>query len=375
MRKIIYAMKEIRKSQLADMKVPQTRIQECEDKFAYLDAHLSGIKDQVDERLAEVMTSADFTYAIMEFVQRQMVPGYQRMEFPFEPLVWQDSVPNFLPVNRYQKRAGVDDLEYVGEKSQARPGSVVDATKRQYQVYRWEKQYDFSYEALMNDDLGYFQDQADLMGQSARRTLEKFVSRMYTNAVSIAALTVLGALYSTTGRLTSARISAARMGFGQRTDARGEPIEAELAFIVYHRGLEDTVRTIQASQLVPELATNAANVVRTGWTGIKDPHMAGTAPNLPWWGFTNHTANNIRPFVLARLSGRPAPLILRKDVDSVVVSSLLGGGRPAEPILGDFETGDIILKVSDVWGTYIGGSGNGNYFDVRGGYYSSGTAP
>jgi hypothetical protein len=263
----------------------------------------------------------------------------------------------------------------VGEKSQARPGSVVDATKRQYQVYRWEKQYDFSYEALMNDDLGYFQDQADLMGQSARRTLEKFVSRMYTNAVSIAALTVLGALYSTTGRLTSARISAARMGFGQRTDARGEPIEAELAFIVYHRGLEDTVRTIQASQLVPELATNAANVVRTGWTGIKDPHMAGTAPNLPWWGFTNHTANNIRPFVLARLSGRPAPLILRKDVDSVVVSSLLGGGRPAEPILGDFETGDIILKVSDVWGTYIGGSGNGNYFDVRGGYYSSGTAP
>jgi hypothetical protein len=374
-RKIIYAMKEIRKNQLADMKAPQARLQECEDKFAYLDAHLSGIKGQVNEQLAEVMTSADFTYAILEFVQRQMVPSYQRMEFPFAPLVAMDTVPNFLPVTRYQKRAGLDDLEYVGEKGQARPGSVVDATKRQYQVYRWEKQFDFSYEALVNDDLGYFQDQADLMGQAARRTLEKFVSRMYTNAVSIAALTVLGALYSQNGRLTSARISEARMGFGQRVDARNEPVEAELAFIVYHRGLEDTVRTIQNSQLVPELATNAANVVRTGWTGIKDPHMAGTAPNFPWWGFTNYTANNIRPFVLARLSGRPGPLVLRKDVDSVIVGSLLGGGRPATPILGDFETGNIILKVSDVWGTYIGGSGNGNYFDLRGGYYSSGTAP
>lgn len=376
MRRIIYAMKEIRKRQLREVKAPEKALQECEHKFNFMDHALDGIKTgNTNERLREIMTSADFTYAILEFVERKMVPGYQRMEFPFEPLIWQDTVTNFLPVNRYQKRAGLDDLEYVGEKSQARPGSVVDATKRQYQVYRWEKQFDFSYECLVNDDLGYFEDQAELMGQAARRTLEKFVSRYYTNAVSIGALTALGALYSQNGRLTSARISEARMGFGQRTDARGEPIEAELAFIVYHRGLEDVVRTIQASQLVPELATNAANVVRTGWIGIKDPYITGTAPNLPWWAFTNYTANNIRPFVLARMAGRPGPLILRKRSDIEAVTSMLGAGRPTDPILGDFESGNVVLKVSDVWGTYIGGSGQGNYFDLRGGYYSSGTAP
>ena len=376
MRKIIYAMMEIRKAQLADRKAPPQKIQECEEKFTYLDSAMAGIKtDRHNEVLREVMTSGDFAYALGEYVERQMVPGYTRMEFPFEPLVWPDKVQNFMPVTRYQKRAGVDDLEYVGEKGQARPGHVVDATKRQYSVYRWEKQYDFSYEALVNDDLGYFEDQADLMGQAARRTLEKFVSRLYTNAVSTAALVTAGALYAQNGRLTSARISECRMSFGQRVDDRNEPIEADLAYIVYHRGLEDTVRTIQASQLVPELAVNAANVVRTGWTGIKDPHMAGTAPNLPWFGFTNYQANGIKSFVLARMMSRPGPIILRKDVDSVVVGSLLGGGRPVEPILGDFDTGNIMLKVSDVWGTYVGGVNIGNYFDLRGGYYSTGTAP
>jgi len=375
MRRILYAMKEIRKGQLSDRNVSPERLAECEDFYGALDRDLSGITaTSNNERLVETMTSADFTYAIQEFVQRQMLPSYQRMVFNFEPLVWMDTVPNFLNVTRYQKRAGVDDLEYVGEKGQARPGSVDDATKRQYRPYRFEKQYDFSYEALVNDDLGYFEDQATLIGEAARRTLEKYVSRMYTNATSIARLTGLGALYSQNGRLTSARISEARMAFGQRTDARGEPIDAELAFVVYHRGLEDTVRQIQNSQLVPELATNAANVVQTGWVGIKDPYITGTAPNLPWWAFTNYTMNNIRPFVLARLQGWPGPRILRKRSDIESVTSLLGAGVPVDPIMGDFDSGNVVLKVVDIWGTYIDGT-EGNYLDFRGGYYSAGTAP
>jgi len=375
MRRILYAMKEIRRGQLEDNGAPDTKIKEAVNMFEYLDRNLSGIKaTDTNAKLYEVMISADFTYAIQEFVQRQALPGYRRMMFNFEPLVYPDTLPNFLPVTRYQKRAGVDDLEYVGEKGQARPGYVVDATKRQWQVYRWDKQFDFSYEALKNDDLGYFSDQAELMGQAARRTLERFVSRMYTNATTIARLTALGALYSTTGRLTSNRISTARMAFGQRVDDRNEPIDADLAYIVYHRGLEDTVRQIQNSELVPELATNAANVVRTGWIGIKDPYIAGVAPNLPWYAFVDYRSYGIRPFILARMQGMTGPMILRKRSDIEAVTSMLGGGVPVDPIMGDFESGNITLKVADVWGTYVDGT-EGNLNDYRGAYYSSGTAP
>ena len=370
MRRIVYAMMKIRQDQLADAKVPQNRIEECGAMFAELDKSLSGIASA--NTFKEVMTSADFTYALEEFVQRQMMPGYTRMQFAFEPLVKMDVVPNFQQVDRYQQRAGLEDLEYVGEKAQARPGSVVDATPRRYSVYRWEKQFDFSYEALVNDDLQYFQNLATLMGEAARRTLERFVSRMYTNAVTIARLTVLGALYWTTGRLTTNRVSTARMAFGQRVDDRNSPMEADLKYIVYHRGLQDTVSQILNSTQVAELATNAVNVV--SFTPIKDPHMAGTAPNLPWFAFTDYNASGVIPFVLARLQGRPGPLILRKKSDTESATSLLGGGGAVDPILGDFASGNIVLKVSDVWGTYIDGT-EGNMFDSRGCYYSSGTAP
>ena len=67
-------------------------------------------------------------------------------------------------------------------------------------------------------------------------------------------------------------------------------------------------------------------------------------------------------------------MILRKRSDVESITSMLGAGSPVAPIWGDFETGNIVLKVADVWGTYVDGT-EGNLFDFRGAYYSSGTAP
>jgi hypothetical protein len=368
-------LKEIRQLQLKKQGAGDATLAETAEMYRWFDAALSGIRPtDVGTKLEEVMISADFTYAIMEFVQRQMVPGYERKAFAFEPLVKPDTLPNFLPITRYQNRCGVDDLEYVSEKGEARPGVVQDATKRQYRVYKWEKQFDFSMEALVNDDLGYFEDHATKMGQAARRTLEKFVSRMYTNAVSIAALN-LGILYTITGRLTSSRVSEARMAFNQRVDACNEKITAKLKYVVHPDILVDTVRVIRQSQLIPELATNAANVIAGDFVPIEDPYITFTTPNVPWWAFTDWRDNNIVPFILARRQGVPAPMILRRRSDIESITSLLGAGGQVSPIMGDFQTGNVVVKVHDEWGTYIGGAGNGNYFDLRGGFYSSGTAP
>jgi len=351
------------------------RLQEVRDRLALIDAALSGISPTSPNNVLvqETMTSGDFTNAIQSFVNRLSIPGYQKKNFAFEPLVWNDTLTNFLTHDRYQHRDSIDDLELVGEKGRARPGSKDDATHRAYAVYRWEKQYDFSWELIRNDDMGYFMDQAQLMGESARRTLEKFVSRMYTNATSIARMTGLGALYSTTGRLTSARVSAARMAYNQRVDSRNQPINARLAYVVGHSGLMDTAMQILQSELVPELATNGVNVARN-FQWIEDPYITGTAPNLPWWAFPDWRENNIRPFVLARLEGWPAPRIFRKRSDIEAVSSMLGAGAAVDPMMGDFDSGNIVLKVVDIFGTYVDGT-EGSYFDFRGGYYSAGTAP
>jgi len=159
-------MNQLRKLQLQDRNAPPSRIQECDDMFRVFDRGLSGIKaTDTNETLMEVMTSADFTYAIQEFVSRATEPGYTRMVFNYAPLVQQRTLPNYMTVTRYQRQAGVEDLEYVGEKGAPRPGSVVDAAKREYDVQRWEKEFDFSHEALINDDLDYFSDVARRWGK------------------------------------------------------------------------------------------------------------------------------------------------------------------------------------------------------------------
>ena len=380
MRRILSILKEYRTVSLTAHQAPPERLREVADKFDYMDRALSSVElndeggfDGPESKLAEVMTSSDFTYAITQFVQRQMVPGYQEQTFAFEPLVKPDILPNYLTVNRYQNRGGLDDLEFVGEKGEARPGSVDDATLRQYRVYPFAKRFDFSMAALVNDDLGYFTDHAANMGRAARRSLEKFVARFFTNATTIARLVALGALYSTTGRLTTARISEARMAFGQRTNSRGEMIQVDLNYLVYHNGLTDTVAQIQASTLVPELATNAVNIVRGTFTPIRCPYIAGTAPNLPWFAFTRWQDAGVVPFVLARRQGVAGPQLWRKRSDIESITSLLGGGGQVPPIWGDFATHNVMVSVWDEWGTYINET-DGNMFDHRGSYYSSGTA-
>lgn len=378
MRTILSLMKEYRQADLRARGESDQRIAEVGQMFEYLDRELSFFAHKpaaTGTKMEEVMTSADFTYAIQTFVQRRMEPAYSAKRFDFEQFVAMDTVPNYLPVQRYLRQQGIDDLEWTGEKAEPTPGSFPDGVLRQYQVYDWQKQFDFSFHALVNDDLGWFNDVAMEMGKSARRTLERFVSRMYTNATSIARLTGLGALYFTNGRLTSARISEARMAFNQRTDVALDPINATLRYIVHHSGLVDVVRQIRQSQLVPELATNAANVVAGDFVPIEDPYIAGAAPNLPWWAFTDYRADNVKPLVLARWSGMPAPLILRRRSDVEGITSVTGaGGAAGLPFVGDFHTNNVVVKVWDTWGTYRDGT-EGNLYDYRGAFYGAGTAP
>ena len=372
MRHILNLMLDIRKHQLSKRSAPSDRVARAVQMFEYMDNEMSGFSSlNSNEILQEALVSQDFTFAIMEFVNRLAIPGYQQRLFNFEPLIFTDRVQNFLPHYRYQNRNGFDDLEYVGTRGRSRTGGIDDATKRIHAVYRWEKDISIDWETLVNDDLSYLEDTVRLMGESARRTLERFVSRMYTNATSIARLVALGANYSQNGRLTTARISEARMAFAQRVNVGNQPITASAQYLVHHTGLRDAALQIARSTQVAELMTNAVNVVN--FTPIEDAHMAGAAPNLPWYMFTRWQDNNVRPLVLVRLRGWDAPRVYRKRSDAEAVTSLGGPGTAVAPAFGDFETGNITLKIRDIWGTYIDGT-EGNLWDTRGAYYSSGTA-
>jgi len=158
MRRFLRFLADIRKDTLNERGESNERLAQVDALFREIDRNLNWWEpDETSAQMAETLVSQDFTYAIMDFVNRELVAGYDRKRFAFEPLVYNDTLVNFLPHNRYQNRGGFDDLEYVGTKGQARPGYLLDATRRQYQVYRWEKQIDFAWETIVNDDLDYLE--------------------------------------------------------------------------------------------------------------------------------------------------------------------------------------------------------------------------
>jgi len=383
MRRVVTALMGYAREGLITAGASPQRLQESRDMFEFMDASLSGLNlnqlggyDGPETKFGEVMTTADFPYALGEFVRRQMIPGYNRKGFMFEPLIAPRVVPNYMSVTEYQDKQGTDDLEYTPAGAPPKAGSRADADKKQFRVVKWQKQWDFLMEMLVNDDLGYFTTQATKMGVSARRTKEKFVSRMMTNATTIARLVALGVNYSTTGQLTTARISAARMGFAQRVDAINDPIIASLKYIVHPSALIDQVKTIQSSTLVPELATNANNVVAGSFTSIENPYMTAPtgAPNWPWFAFVDPASSGIDAMILVSRNGMPAPILTRKRSDQEVFSGFGAAGTPLPAKMGDFANGTVTVKVWDEWGTYIDGT-QGNLYDFRGAYYSSGVTP
>ena len=146
-----------------------------------------------------------------------------------------------------------------------------------------------------------------------------------------------------------------------------------LKYIVVPESLAGNVWVIQNSQLVPDLAVNAANpALRAPFTTIVDPYLAFPGPNIPWWAFADYRAGGVTPFVLARWSGIPAPLILRKRSDIESFTSFSAAGGAVNPLFGDFVSNNVEVMVWDVWGTYIDET-EGNLFDYRGAYYSNGT--
>ena len=88
MRRMTSMLRDIRREQLKRDGLEEKRGAEVDAFFAELDQQLSAITPtSTSNKLQEVMTSADFTYAIEEFVSRELLPGYERKVFEFERLV------------------------------------------------------------------------------------------------------------------------------------------------------------------------------------------------------------------------------------------------------------------------------------------------
>lgn len=313
--------------------------------------------------LMETMTTAHFATMFTDALSRMFYKDYQFQSSQWRDYVFQDTAPDFRSVKRFRMTMP-GRLELRREKSSHR-NTEIQPSLKDYAVEEYSLAFDVSWRAVFNDDMGKIRETPQRMAISASMSIDSFVSNLYDNATSQAALIALGAVYAGTGRLTVPNLAIGVNAMRARVDASGNPINTGRIWLVIPTALEVTAVTV-LKDIIGYGGPNS-NVLGSFIAGYRiDPYIAATAPNLPWYLFAEPAL--IPGVTQVGLQGFPDPAVFQHESDIKVIQ----GSAPAALLMGDLNTGNIVYVV---WHAYGGDSDEvyGGVTDPNGIYFSSGT--
>jgi len=329
-------------------------------------------------RIREAMTTSDFPLLFGDVLDRQVLAAYKATEPVWKSYVKQSTVRDFKDSYRFAITGGDDMLPRVAEKGEYL-ASDREETKYTLSVLKYGRQYDVSWETLINDDLGALKDTPERFARAAIRTEHTLVARSFANLTMAGAVhTAGGNLYSTNAAELNETAGALTIGFLEqgleamagRTDANGMPIQCRAKYLVVPPALEMTARQILTSAnkmwAVGAVAMPTTNVLpQYGLQLIVDPYLPAAATlnltaasaHTQWYLFAD--PKEIAAIEFAHLQGHERPEICMKASDKVTI-----GGGAIGPMSGDFATDNVLYRVRLVFGgarmdwraTYMGGS-------------------
>ena len=327
--------------------------------------------------LEEAITTTDFPYLFGQVIDRQLLANYKGFEADWKNYMKVTSVPDFNTVRR-EKLHGTDSrLPEVPEKGEYQPSTPTNC-RYTYNVKKYGRQFDISWESMINDSLGAFQDVPQRMALAAARSEYYFATSLFAAAggdgnaslfgATITdcgqAITNLGVLPLTIGNLeTTMELMAAQQNPG------GEPLGIRPKHLVVGPALEFTARAILTSALVQwtEVGAGAGIPVPTSnvipqmglqlhvnpYIPVIDTTHGGTS----WYLFAD--PSDVAAMEFGYLRGHESPEIVMKSSDKV---SPAGGAM--SPFSGDFATDNVMYRVRAVFG--------GTPMDPRAAYLQSG---
>jgi hypothetical protein len=319
------------------------------------------------DEFKEAMTTAHFANYFADALSRMFYKDYEYKRGAWPLYTYADTAPDFRDVDRF-RMSEPETLHRRREKAELK-ATYVSESEIHYGVEEFGRQFDISWQTIMNDDLGKLRETPARMAKAAYRFEDAFVSALYDNAVTQATLAALGAPWAITGRLTAANLAIGINAMMQRVDAAGNPIQINRIHLVIPPILSIQANVLLESALMPGVATNDKNVLARYIAGVHvDPYIATVGANVPWYLFAD--PSEIPAVTVARLNGFDQPFTYMKMSDIRVLS----GSAPAQFLLGSFATGDIEYAVED----FIGGWDDASLVgvtDFRGLLFSSGTTP
>jgi len=321
--------------------------------------------------IREALTTSDFPLLFADVLDRQVLASYKAADPTWRKISRVSTVPDFRNVSRFAISGGDENLAIVPEKGEY-PASNRAEARYYYNVNKYGRQFDISWEAIINDDLDALKDTPNRFSKAAIRTEQRFMSNLFVHNVVLA---TAGRGNLSVNPLTIANLETGLEWFAAQTDVGGEAIANRAKYLVVPPALELTARQILTSAQkmglagattiagAPDVWVPTTNVVANyGLELIVDPYITiiDTANGNPltavggWYLFAD--SKELAVLEGAHLRGHENPEICMKNSDKVTV-----GGGAINPMAGDFATDNIFYRVRLVFG--------GTTLDWRGFYF------
>lgn len=315
--------------------------------------------------LMEAVTTTDFPQLFGQVLDREVLARYKVAVADWKAYFRISSLTDFRTVRR-SRVVGTDNrLPEVTEKGEYLVGEVLDCYD-EYSLSKYGRQFDISWEATINDDMGAFEDIPQRMANAAIRTEAFNATGTFVAATGphtgLFGTPILDCGQNVTNLntlvLTIANLEATLEAMTAQTDPNGEPIGVRGVHLVVPPALEFTARQIltSAQKMWIDIAGGGAatpyptaNVVSQ--VGLKlhvDPYIpvidvSGNQATT-WYVFGEPSQGAAMEF--GYLRGHETPEICMKSSDKVAI-----GGAALSPMSGDFATDNVFYRVRIVKGS------------------------
>lgn len=261
--------------------------------------------------LAFTHSSSDFPGILGDTAAASVLRGYQMVEANIEQISRAVSVPDFKPTTLLGLGVFSELLE-VKEGAEFKYGTFSELSQS-IKLATYGRLFSITRQAIINDQLGLFDDVAVKMGQSAKRTIASALFNLLTSNPTLADgkplfhvdhnnLVNPGTVISTTS------VDGMRVKMAMQTGPDGENINVPLKTLVTPIALGGLARQVRESQY--EVNTNknntTPNIVRGTFDVLDDPRLDANS-TAAWYGVAD-TAY-VDSLVIGYLDGNQEPFL------------------------------------------------------------------
>ncbi|MCK5610012.1 Mu-like prophage major head subunit gpT family protein [Candidatus Pacearchaeota archaeon] len=322
--------------------------------------------------LKEAITTSDFPLMFADSLEREVLTKFKAIPKQMRQILRMGKVKDFRQVKRFRIDGATSRLNKVVEKGEYLATALTEE-QYTYTLEKYGRQLDISWENIINDDLGAFNDIPDRLAHACSNTEEWFITNLYWAAAGPRAAffsAANGGAAVGTAVLTIAALENAVEAMAAFVDPAGEPILNRPKYLVVGPALEFTARQILTSALKMWVEGTGANptvhpttnvIAKYGLQLIVNPWIpiVDTTTGATTWALFSDP-KQIPAGEFGQLRGHENPQIHMKASDLIKV-----GGGSVSPFDGDFATDNVFYRVRQVMG--------GCTMDGQAGYASDGT--